>query len=75
MDMIQRAADLGGAGEFIESLPHKFSTYIVRPERDVESGVASHGSVFEGKKVDFSKLKLNEDVSDFSGGQKQRIAL
>ncbi|RXW21384.1 hypothetical protein EST38_g4493 [Candolleomyces aberdarensis] len=75
MDMIQRAADLGGAGEFIESLPHKFSTYIVRPERDIGSEIASHGSVFEGKKVDFSKLKLNEDVSDFSGGQKQRIAL
>ena len=75
MDMIQRAADLGGAGEFIGSLPHKFSTYIVRPQNDFGYGVPIHGSVFEGTKVDFSKLKLNEDVSDLSGGQKQRIAL
>jgi ABC-type multidrug transport system fused ATPase/permease subunit len=75
MDKIEQAAKLGGA-EFITKLPNKFDHFIQRPVWDSSSAdPTSSNSVFAGKHVDFSKLKLNDQQRDFSGGQKQRIAL
>ena len=75
MDAIQRAAKLGGAEDFIETLPHKYDTYVSRPVFDWGGGSPDVDSVFHGKEVDFSKLKLNSQEKGLSGGQKQRIAL
>lgn len=75
MDKVQQAAKLGGAEEFIESLPHKYGTHISRPVFDYCNDAPSNDSVLAGKKIDFSKFKLNGSQKDFSGGQKQRIAL
>ena len=72
---IQEAAKLGGAEEFIEVLPHKYSTYVSRAVHDQSFGQPAGSSVFAGTSVDFSKLKLNDTVKGLSGGQKQRIAL
>ncbi|KAJ3525756.1 hypothetical protein NMY22_g10441 [Coprinellus aureogranulatus] len=75
MGKIQRAAELGGAQEFIEALPHKYGTYLFRPVQDGWDPDPSKNSIYAGKEIDFEKLKLNEGQSDLSGGQKQRIAL
>ncbi|KAJ2920908.1 hypothetical protein H1R20_g16186, partial [Candolleomyces eurysporus] len=74
MDMIQDAAKLGGA-DFIDTLPYKFDTYISRPVDEFGFGRPSRNSVFYGKQIDYTKMKLNDDKRDLSGGQKQRIAL
>jgi len=73
--MIEQSARLGGAAEFIKSLPHKFDTFINRPVTDESSVSPSRSSAFAGKEFDFAKLKLNEFNHDLSGGQKQRLAL
>ncbi|KAJ2926715.1 hypothetical protein H1R20_g10365, partial [Candolleomyces eurysporus] len=74
MDKIEQAAKLGGA-EFISNLPCKFDHFVQRPVWEYSSADPTRNSVFAGKEVDFSKLKLNDQMRDFSGGQKQRIAL
>ncbi|TEB32319.1 P-loop containing nucleoside triphosphate hydrolase protein [Coprinellus micaceus] len=75
MDMIRQAAELGGAAEFIEELPHKYGTYLERPVYDRWDPEPSKHSAYAGKEFDFKDLKLDEGESDLSGGQKQRIAL
>jgi len=74
-DKIHRAAELGGALEFIEKLPHKFDSFVIRPYTDYSSSEPSRESAYAGKRFDFSKLNLNGPSHDLSGGQKQRIAL
>jgi ABC-type phosphate transport system ATPase subunit len=74
MDLVEQAARLGGA-EFIWELPHKFDTFVSRPAHDYIVEGYSTSSIFVGKNVDYSKLKLNDDQRDLSGGQKQRVAL
>ncbi|KAJ3547937.1 hypothetical protein NMY22_g1463 [Coprinellus aureogranulatus] len=75
MDNVRRAAELGGAGEFIEALPYQYDTYVERPVHDWGGGEPKDGSIFAGKNVDFSMLNLNAQQKGLSGGQKQRIAL
>lgn len=74
-ELIEQAAKLGGAHELIEELPYKYKTYLERPVYDSSSNTPTNGSVFYGKKIDFAKLKLNDNSSNLSGGQKQRVAL
>ena len=75
MHKIRQAAELGGASEFIEELPHKYNTYLERPINDRWDPEPSKHSAYAGKEFDFKNLKLDEGESDLSGGQKQRIAL
>ncbi|RXW11570.1 hypothetical protein EST38_g14286 [Candolleomyces aberdarensis] len=72
MDLVEQAAKLGGA-EFILDLPYSFNTFVTRPAHDYIVRGTSKLSIFAGKDVDYSKLRLNDDERDLSGGRKQRV--
>ncbi|EDR16100.1 uncharacterized protein LACBIDRAFT_301848 [Laccaria bicolor S238N-H82] len=73
LEKIRKAAQLGGAEDFIERLPDGFDTYLERPVKD-------HYSNLPGHTVDYSELRDVAGMSTgeskgLSGGQMQRIAL
>lgn len=78
-DLIERAAELGGATEIINRLPEKFDTFLQRPVSNLFSRIPEGTmSLFGSKKLHrFSNsvgYALGDD-HDLSGGEKQRLAL
>ncbi|KAK1232133.1 hypothetical protein PQX77_004734 [Marasmius sp. AFHP31] len=79
-DRIERAAQLGGADEFIRKLPDSYDTYLERPVQDLYSNLPEGTKTVFGRSVDFRGLRRAGDMkssesSGLSGGQMQRIAL
>ncbi|KAL0564030.1 hypothetical protein V5O48_018025, partial [Marasmius crinis-equi] len=79
-DRIERAAQLGGADEFIRKLPDEYDTYLERPVQDLYSNLPEGTKTVFGRNVDFRGLRRMggmkaADSSGLSGGQMQRIAL
>ena len=70
IESIRKAAALGEALEFIEALPHKFSTHVegMYPYRD---------SLYNAKPDSLLQQRVNEMANEtrLSGGQWQRLAL
>ena len=58
---ILEAIRLGGATEFVQSLPQGLDSYFTRPVHDWSSGMGPEGTVKQSTAV--------------SGGQQQRLAL
>ena len=77
-DVIERAARLGGASEFIAQLPDGLDTYLERPVRDLFSGLPDGTTDLFGRKVDIGRLRRYVDTPTdhgLSGGQMQRLAV
>ncbi|KAJ8095279.1 hypothetical protein PM082_010502 [Marasmius tenuissimus] len=79
-DRIERAAQLGGADEFIHKLPDSYDSYLERPVQDLYSNLPEGTKTVFGRSVDFRGLRRAGDMkssesSGLSGGQMQRIAL
>jgi hypothetical protein len=80
IDHVQEAARLGGASEFIESLPEGIDTYLSRPVRDFAGGLGAGQHTLLGRQFSSSVGKRGPGRSraqdmEVSGGQQQRLAL
>ena len=76
--LIERAAHLGGASEFISRLPGGFNTYLERPVRDIYNGLPEGTTTLFGRKVDNGYLRgVTDSPADkaLSGGEMQRVAV
>ncbi|KAI0656859.1 P-loop containing nucleoside triphosphate hydrolase protein [Cubamyces menziesii] len=79
-DRVRRAAELGGAAEFIERLPDGFDAYLERPVRDYFSGIPEGTTTLFGRAIDYSGVRGAGGMSarsgpSLSGGQMQRLAV
>ncbi|KAL7285975.1 hypothetical protein ACG7TL_001090 [Trametes sanguinea] len=79
-DRVRRAAQLGGAEEFIDRLPDGFDTYLERPVRDYFSGIPEGTTTLFGRNIDYSNVRGAGGMAarsgpSLSGGQMQRLAV
>ncbi|EMD41302.1 hypothetical protein CERSUDRAFT_109898 [Gelatoporia subvermispora B] len=77
---IERAAELGGASEFIGRLPDGLDTYLERPVQDYYGDIPAGTHSLFGRKVDYGALRAAGGMSStanlgLSGGQMQRLAV
>ncbi|KAF9072268.1 P-loop containing nucleoside triphosphate hydrolase protein [Rhodocollybia butyracea] len=80
LSRITKAAEFGGASEFIERLEDGYETYLERPVRDYYSGLPEGTTSLFGRAVSFGGVRgaggmKGSDSVGLSGGQMQRIAL
>ncbi|PPQ90445.1 hypothetical protein CVT25_014963 [Psilocybe cyanescens] len=86
LSKIQKAAELGGANDFIDRLPEKYDTYLERPVQDYYSDLPEGMENPFGHLVDYSRVREAGHIigvegggsagnRGLSGGQMQRIAL
>ncbi|CAE7051714.1 unnamed protein product [Rhizoctonia solani] len=83
-DRIEEAARLGGASQFIQTLPEQIETYLSRPVHDMAGGLGFGQHTLLGRQFNTSKSgwgrkggKRGGRAQDMevSGGQQQRLAL
>ncbi|KAI8983177.1 P-loop containing nucleoside triphosphate hydrolase protein [Trametes punicea] len=79
-DRVRRAAQLGGAEEFIERLPEGFDTYLERPVSDYFSGIPEGTTTLFGRSIDYAGVRGAGGMGagsgpSLSGGQMQRLAV
>ena len=76
-DRIFRAAELAGATDIIERLPHKFESYIDRPVQNFFSRLPEGTqSLFGAKDMKFyGRYGMSTESHELSGGESQRLAL
>ncbi|OCH85359.1 P-loop containing nucleoside triphosphate hydrolase protein [Obba rivulosa] len=79
-ERIERAAELGGASEFIARLPEGLDTYLERPVKDHYGDLPAGTHTLFGRRVDYNGLRGAGEMSStaqigLSGGQMQRLAV
>jgi len=77
---IERAAELGGASEFIARLPDGLDTYLERPVQDYYGDIPAGTHTLFGRRVDYGALRAAGGMTStanmgLSGGQMQRLAV
>ena len=83
-DLIDQAARLGGAYDFIQKLPSGFNTYLDRPVQDYFSGLPAGTTSLFGREVDVDHIRVRKAGGmttggaggrGVSGGERQRLAV
>ncbi|KAL5535096.1 hypothetical protein ACEPAF_3189 [Sanghuangporus sanghuang] len=79
-ERIERAAEAGGAYDFVKKLPDGFDEYLDRPVSDYYSSLPEGTTSLFGRSVDHSRVRRMGNMSvaessQLSGGQMQRLAV